>query len=242
MVTVVSSRKTVKRNIPRKIAASKLIWDRAIGPGYNKRVLRIGKGFYGVFLDMVVWGHDVPPAARILDIGSGPGLVTLLLAERYPQAQVVGVDFSPRQVRAANRLLSREAIGNCSFEVGNAVDLSLDDGSFDVVVSTFSISCWPDIRKGLEEILRVLAEDGKAFIVDADSSSTQEEIRKFTTSYAEAGPYRRSQEWLTRKYVFGPAVAIDGGTAEALATSAGFGRVVVEKGPGFPFFRLVLYK
>jgi len=153
---------------------------------------------------------------------------------------VVGVDFSPRQVRAAIRLLSGEPMVNCSFEVGNAVDLPGDDGSFDVVVSTFSISCWPDIRKGLEEIHRVLAEGGKAFIVDADSSSTEEEIQRFTTSYAGAGSCKRLQEWLTRRFVFGPAVAIDGGTAEALAVAAGFGRVMVEKKPGLPFFRMIL--
>jgi ubiquinone/menaquinone biosynthesis C-methylase UbiE len=219
-----------------------VFWDYFMGPGYNQRVLRIGREFYGPFANMVVEGSGISAPARILDLGSGPGLVTLLLAERYPLAQVVGVDFSPRQVQAAERLLSREHVANCSFEVGDAVDLAWEDGSFDVVVSTFSISCWPDIARGLQEIRRVLVEGGEACVVDADSSSTQEEKRRFTAAYAGAGPCRRVQEWFTRRFVFGPAVAIDGGTAGALAVGAGFTEVEVEKKPGLPFFRLRLRK
>ncbi|RJP32252.1 MAG: class I SAM-dependent methyltransferase [Actinobacteria bacterium] len=241
-ITDVPRAKTGKRNIPRALAASRLFWDRVMGPGYNKRVLRIGREFYGAFVAMLVEGGDIPPAARILDVGSGPGLVTLLLAEAYPLAQVTGIDHSPRQVRAANRMLSREPISNCGFEVGNAVDLPYAEGSFDVVVSTFSLSCWPQITRGLEEIRRVLVPDGSAFIVDADSGSTQEEIRRFTTTYAAAGSCRRLQEWFTRRFVFGPAVAIDGDTGEAMAAAAGFGRVVMEKRRGLPFFRLILRK
>jgi len=228
--------------IARALATSRLIWDRVMGPGYNKRVLRIGREFYAPFVHSVFGGRDVPPSASILDVGSGPGLITLLLAEEYSHAQVVGVDYSPRQVRAAQRLLSRETVANCTFEVGNAVDLPFKSESFAMVVSTFSISCWPDMRKGLEEIRRVLAQGGEAVIVDADSSSTQDEIRAFTRAYAEGSACRGLHEWFTRRFVFGPAVAITHGRAEELAREAGFESVEAEKRPGMPFFRLSLRK
>ena len=138
--------------------------------------------------------------------------------------------------------MSRGGVDNCGFQVGNAVDLSFEDGSFDIVVSTWSISCWPDMQKGLEEIRRVLVEGGKAFVVDADSSSTQEEIRLFTKGYAEAGTNKRLTEWFTRRFVFGPAVAITNKQAEALAKAAGFSAVWVEKRPGLPFFQMKLHK
>jgi ubiquinone/menaquinone biosynthesis C-methylase UbiE len=224
------------------MAASRRFWDYVMGPGYNKRVLRIGREFYRPFVDMVVEGSEMPQPAKVLDVGSGPGLVTLLLAEEYPLAQVVGVDFSSRQVRAANHLLSHEPIDNCSFRVGNAVQLPFESDSFGMVVSTFSISCWPDIRKSLGEIRRVLVSGGEAFIVDADSSASEEEVRMFVQGYAAGGACRYLQAWFTRKYVFGQAIAITYRRAEELARDAGFGSIKAEKKPGLPFFRLILRK
>jgi ubiquinone/menaquinone biosynthesis C-methylase UbiE len=244
-VIVISAKsfcKSKKRNIPGRLAGSRLVWNYILGPGYNKHIMRIGREFYSPFIDTVVDGSEIPPKARILDVGSGPGLLALVLAEKYPDAEVVGVDYSPKQVRAADNFLSNSRFHNCSFEVGNAVDLPFQDGSFDVVVSTWSISCWPDIKKGLEEIRRVLVDDGKAFIVDADSSSTEEEVGLFTRAYAEVGNNKRLTEWFTRRFVFGPTIAITNMQAEAMAKAAGFGAVLVEKKPGLPFFQLKLSK
>jgi len=45
--------------------------------------------------------HEIPPPARILDYGCGPGNATLSLSERWPQATVVGVDTSESLVAVA---------------------------------------------------------------------------------------------------------------------------------------------
>jgi len=237
-----SFHKSKKRTIPGRLAGSRLVWNYILGPGYNKHIMKIGREFYSSFIDMVIDRSEIHPKARILDVGSGPGLLALVLAEKYPDAEVVGVDYSPKQVRTADNLLSNSRVYNCSFEVGNAVDLPFEDDSFDVVVSTWSISCWPDIEKGLDEIHRVLVKGGKAFIVDADSSSTEEEIRLFTKSYAEVGANKRLTEWFTRRFVFGPTVAITNQQAEAMANAACFDNVSVEKRPGLPLFQLKLSK
>jgi len=230
------------RNLPRRLANSRLFWGYIMGPGYNKNVLRIQREIYSLFVDTIIGRDDVPAHARILDVGSGPGLLASILAEKYPDAELVGVDFSSRQVRAANRLLSHSQLDNCSFEVGDAVDLPFEDGSFNLVVSTFSISSWSDMQRGLKEIRRVLVAGGKACVVDADSSSTDEEVRRFTTVYASCGANRRLNEWITRRFVFGPAIAITYQNATTLAEHAGFSIVSAEKKPGLPFFRLKLQR
>lgn len=78
--------------------------------------------------------EDVPPPRRALDLGTGTGVVALALAERYPEADVVGVDLSPGMVEEARRKVSPELAGRVRFEVGDASALDCPDGDFDLVV------------------------------------------------------------------------------------------------------------
>jgi ubiquinone/menaquinone biosynthesis C-methylase UbiE len=231
-----------KRSIAARIAGSRPFWDFIMGPSYNKRVMKIGREYYSFLVDMLLDKNEIPPRARVLDVGSGPGLLAMALAREHPDAVIIGVDHSSAQVRAASSMLSSSQLDNCSFRVGNAVDLPFESDSFDIAVSTFSISCWPDMRKGLEEIRRVLVGGGEAFIIDADSGSTQEEVRLFTQGYAAGGACRSLHEWFTRRFVFGRAVAITHRKAEELARDAGFNSIAAEKKPGLPFFQLRLRK
>jgi len=77
---------------------------------------------------------DVPRPRRVLDLGTGTGVVALALAERYPEAEVVGVDLSPGMIEEARRKLSAELAGRVRFEVGDASSLDCPDGDFDLVV------------------------------------------------------------------------------------------------------------
>jgi ubiquinone/menaquinone biosynthesis C-methylase UbiE len=77
---------------------------------------------------------DAPAPRRILDLGTGTGVVALALAERYPEAAVVGIDLSPAMVEEARRKLSLELAGRVRFEAGDASALDCPDGDFDLVV------------------------------------------------------------------------------------------------------------
>src|SRR5260370_17404819 len=57
--------------------------------------------------------------ARVIDLGCGPGNSTALLLERYPQAQVIGLDSSPDMLRQA-----RERLPNCEFAQADLADWS----------------------------------------------------------------------------------------------------------------------
>jgi len=83
-------------------------------------------------LDLALEG-DAPPR-RALDLGTGTGVVALALAERYPEAEVVGIDLSPGMIEEARGKVPPEAAGRVRFEVGDASALDCPDGDFELVV------------------------------------------------------------------------------------------------------------
>ena len=77
-------------------------------------------------------GETTP--ARILEVGTGTGAGARLIAECYPEAEVVGVDLSPDMVEEARRLLPPELASRVRFAVADASALPFPPGSFDLVV------------------------------------------------------------------------------------------------------------
>jgi SAM-dependent methyltransferase len=74
------------------------------------------------------------PPHKVLDLGSGTGAATVVIAERWPEAEVVGVDVSSGMVGEARRRLPSELQGRVRYEVGDAEALPFPDGSFDLVL------------------------------------------------------------------------------------------------------------
>jgi ubiquinone/menaquinone biosynthesis C-methylase UbiE len=78
--------------------------------------------------------EGVAQPRRVLDLGTGTGVVALALAERYPEAHVVGIDLSPGMIEEARGKVPPELESRVSFEVGDASALVCSDGEFDLVV------------------------------------------------------------------------------------------------------------
>ena len=94
---------------------------------------------------------DAP--ASVLDLGTGTGKAAHLAAERFPDADVVGVDLSPGMVEQARELVPPELAGRLRFEVGDASALPFPDGEFDLVVLLNMIPFF-------DELARVTADGG----------------------------------------------------------------------------------
>ena len=75
------------------------------------------------------------PAApkRVLDLGTGTGLAAFVAAQRFPEAEVVGVDLAPGMVEQARQRTPPELAERVRFEQGDAAKLSFEDGAFDLV-------------------------------------------------------------------------------------------------------------
>lgn len=98
---------------------------------------------------------------RILDIGCGGGMMISLLAERYPGAEIVGIDISDEAVGFASKINSGIiSEGRCRIMKASVADLPFGDGTFDLVVSCESYFFWPDLEHDLGEACRMLSEKG----------------------------------------------------------------------------------
>jgi SAM-dependent methyltransferase len=130
---------------------TRLVWD-VMGPVYNRRIYDAIAELY----DHIVRELEPAVEAMILDAGTGRGYISLTLAAQNPQSSIIGIDYSPMQIRAAEKLRRKRKITNCSFLRNNVMDIRFDDNVFDAAVSVGSIKHWPDGLKGLREIYRVL--------------------------------------------------------------------------------------
>jgi SAM-dependent methyltransferase len=109
-----------------------------------------------------------PDGARVLEVGCGPGHLSIRLARRHG-LEVTGLDLDPAMVERARATVDR--LGDRdehrpSFLVGDVASLAFPDGSFDLVVSTLSMHHWADPAAGLAEIGRVLRPGGRALVWD----------------------------------------------------------------------------
>jgi SAM-dependent methyltransferase len=101
---------------------------------------------------------SVGPGVRLLDVGTGSGgAVAIPAAQRG--ADVVGADVSDAGFPAARRR-AEEAGVEVEWIAADAIELPFEDGSFDVVTSTFGHMFAPDQQAAARELVRVCRPGG----------------------------------------------------------------------------------
>lgn len=104
----------------------------------------------------------------ILDVGCGPGSITVELARRFPHSRVLGVDASADVVEQAGARAADEGVRNAEFCVGDAYALDAADGEFDVVHAHQVLQHLSRPVDALREFRRVKAHDGLVAVRDVD--------------------------------------------------------------------------
>jgi SAM-dependent methyltransferase len=104
---------------------------------------------------------DAAPS-RILDLGTGTGSVARILAERFPDAEIVAVDLAPRMISEARALTEAP---NVRYEVVDAERLPYEDGSFDLVTLGNMIPFF-------DELARVAAPGGRLMFFFSGGAQT----------------------------------------------------------------------
>jgi demethylmenaquinone methyltransferase/2-methoxy-6-polyprenyl-1,4-benzoquinol methylase len=113
------------------------------------------------YLSKIVKNHTGMSRPRILDLGTGPGLLSVEILKQIPDATIIGVDPSKKML-----LLAKENIGQSDghiFEsvLGVSEKIPLKDKSIDTIVSRFSLPYWKQPHDSFLEMHRVLKPRGK---------------------------------------------------------------------------------
>ncbi|MHB8293418.1 MAG: methyltransferase domain-containing protein [Acidimicrobiales bacterium] len=108
------------------------------------------------------------PSVRVLDVGCGPGSITVGLAARAPDGEVVGIDTAAKVLEEARSAPGAGDRPNLRFEQGDVYALGFEDGSFDVVHAHQVLQHLSDPVAGLLEMKRVCRPGGLVAVRDAD--------------------------------------------------------------------------
>lgn len=106
---------------------------------------------------------------RILDLACGTGDLTLALAERFPQAEILGVDLNPEMLAEAERRLQSEH-GNVRFVEADMGSLPYEANQFTLITAGYALRNAPDLSHTLQEISRVLQPNGLLAILEFSRS------------------------------------------------------------------------
>ena len=105
---------------------------------------------------------------RVLDIGCGPGSITMGIAARIGYGRVTGVDLNESQVQLAMQTAARKDLSNIEFRTASAYELPFADAQFDAVFSHALIEHLSEPVRAMREFLRVLEPGGVMGVATPD--------------------------------------------------------------------------
>jgi SAM-dependent methyltransferase len=161
---------------------------------------------------------------RVADVGCGHGASTIILAQAFPRAEVVGFDYHEASIEAARRAADEAGVGDrVRFEVASAAEFPGE--GYDLVCMFDCLHDMGDPAGASAHVLRSLADDGTWLIVEPNAGDRIEDNLNpvgrifYSASTLICTPASRAQE-------VGLALGAQAGEARLreVVTSGGFTR------------------
>ncbi|KAF2273721.1 S-adenosyl-L-methionine-dependent methyltransferase [Westerdykella ornata] len=168
--------------------------------------------------------HLTSPTLKILDVGCGPGTISVDLAQRVPQGFVYAIDPSEAVIEKARQHAAEKGVSNIRFEVGDIFNWEALDGveekGFDIVHAHQVLQHLQDPLGAMKEMKRLTKPGGIVAVRDADYSAF--------TWYPEIPGLRK---WSALYLKAAQSIGCDpniGRRLHAVALEAGFDRKDIE--------------
>jgi 2-polyprenyl-3-methyl-5-hydroxy-6-metoxy-1,4-benzoquinol methylase len=134
----------------------------------------------------------IAPGMRVLDVGSGTGLVAFHAAELVgPSGEVIGTDLAPTAVAAASQAAAARGLRQVSFREGNPAEMSFEK-PFDAIVGRYVLLFQADASDMLRRLAKQLRPGGIIVFHEPDWT--------FVRSVPAAPVYDRCCQWITEAF------------------------------------------
>lgn len=100
------------------------------------------------------------PKERVLDLATGTGWASRIIAQRFPGTTVTGVDIADQMLEHARTAAAKQSLA-IDYRQGDAESLPFGDGDLDAVVSTFGVMFASKPEAAASELARVVKRGGR---------------------------------------------------------------------------------
>jgi 2-polyprenyl-3-methyl-5-hydroxy-6-metoxy-1,4-benzoquinol methylase len=108
-------------------------------------------------------------SGRFMEMGAGPGFLSVMMAREYPDIAITAVDLSPDMAAVAKEYISENRLTDrIDYVIGDVGDRELIQrlGKFDLVYATYSLHHWKDPENALLNLWNAVADGGALYIYD----------------------------------------------------------------------------
>lgn len=138
------------------------------------------------FAERILQRVNLRPEVRFLDVAAGTGALSIPAARLG--AQVVAIDISPAMIERLMARARAERLSNVEGRVMDGQNLELEDEMFDFAGSMAGLMLFPDLPRGLREMVRVTKPTGRVLVIAFGPPERVEFVAFFFRALREVVP------------------------------------------------------
>jgi ubiquinone/menaquinone biosynthesis C-methylase UbiE len=137
-----------------------------------------------------------PASGLVLDVGTGPGDISILLARRVPRLRVVAIDLGEHMLALARANVARAGLTQ-QIEIArlDAKATGLPPAHFDMVICNSLVHHIPDPELLFRELKRLLRPHAAVFIKDLHRPASKAELEQLVDTYARGSTAYQRQSF-----------------------------------------------